>query len=192
MARPLHGKAVQQVKTTALDFIDHDIILHLQGQRGGEETASSSWPPPLLAIFSSIHDDFPAVVLPMSWALPCSSSSHLLTPGQGRKGKISRTPCIFAGLQLLHTVDLEAVDGIPFIHSPVDSNGGAGGWVWLLRYDSRCLWDWEENLPLLYMLLCYQPNYLQIHESTQLLIFTLVHSLTKQVQQEIVLEILYT
>lgn len=59
--------------------------------------------------------------------------THLLTPGEGRKGfcnckvKTLRTPCIFAGLQLLHAVDLEAVDGIPVIHSPVDGNGGAGG-----------------------------------------------------------------
>lgn len=158
-------KGTQQVNTTALDFTDHDIILHLRGKRGGEETASSSWSPLPLPVFSSIHDVFTAILFSMSWALPCSSSSHL-TPGLGRKGccnwesKTSLTACIFAGLQLLHTVDLEAVDGIPFIHSPVDSNGGAGGWVWLLWFYSRCLWDWDERLPLLHMPLCFQRNYL--------------------------------
>lgn len=80
MVRPLNEKALQQMKTSAIDFTDSDIILHLGGQRGGEETASSSLCPPPLPIFSSIHDVFTAILLSLSWALPCSSSSLICLP----------------------------------------------------------------------------------------------------------------
>lgn len=153
-------------------------ILHFGVWRGGEGMVSPSCCPQPLPILNPTHDVFIAPLLSASCAHSCSLASPLLTPAQSRKdychheGKTLRTLCIFAGLQLLHTVDLEAVDGIPIVHRPVDGNGGAGSWVWFLRYDSWCLWDWEENLQLLFTLLYFQPNYLQVHEATWSLIFT--------------------
>lgn len=147
-------------------------ILHFEGQREGEGTASTSLSPPPLPILSPTHDVITAPLLSASWALHCSLASALLTPDQTRKdscgceGKTLRTLRIFAGLWLLHTVDLEAVDGIPVVHSPVNGNGGAGGRIWFLRYDSWCLWDWEESLLLLFTLLYLQPNYLQVREAS--------------------------
>lgn len=164
-------------------------ILHLGVQRGEEETAYTSHSPPLLPILSPMQDVFTAPLPSASRTLPCSLASPVLTPDQSRKesstqeGKMLRTPRIFAGLQLLHTVDLEAVDGVPVIHSPVDSNGGAGGRIWFLRYDSRCLRDWEESLLSLLTPLYIQPNYLQICEATWLLIFTHVAYFHEQVEQ---------
>lgn len=123
------------------------------------------------------------------WTLPCSSGSPLLTWDHWRKGcccheaKTVRTCLIFAGLWLLHTIYLEAVNGIPFIHSPVDSNGGAGSWVLLLRYYTRCLWDWMESLQLLFTPLYIQVNLLHVQEATKLLIFPKVVIFTEEIYQ---------
>lgn len=141
-------------------------------QRRGRGTATTSLSTPPLPVLSPMRDDFTAPLLSVPWALP-----YVSTPSdQSRKDschcedKNLHTSRIFAGLQLLHTVDLEAVNGVPIIHRPVDGNGGTGGWVWFLRYNSWCLWDWEESFLLLFTLTYFQPNNIQVRETTWLLI----------------------
>lgn len=109
----------------------------------------------VLCIISSQALLFPCPVHSLAaWPPLCWPQTRFLSMWR----KTLHTSCIFTGLRLFHTVDLEAVNGIPIIHGPVDSNGGAGGWIWFLRYDSWCLWDWEERL--LFILLYFQLDYL--------------------------------